>query len=62
MRDRVRGETRDLMLAGHFPHLPRLLELLVGSGGAAPFPANGVVALVTKDEGATWRELWRIDG
>lgn len=62
MRDRVRGETRDLMLAGHFPHLPRLLDLLVGSAGAAPFPANGVVALVTKDEGATWRELWRIDG
>jgi phosphohistidine phosphatase len=62
MRDRVRGETRDLMLTGHFPHLPRLLELLVGSAGAAPFPANGVVALVTKDEGTTWRELWRIDG
>ena len=38
MRDRVRGETRDLMLAGHFPNLPRLLELLVGPAGTRPFP------------------------
>ncbi|HEY1911163.1 MAG TPA: hypothetical protein VGG73_09590 [Vicinamibacterales bacterium] len=62
MRDRVRGETRDVMVAGHFPNLPRLLELLVGPKGAAPFPANGVVALVTEDEGASWKELWRIEG
>src|SRR5947209_496686 len=29
MRDRLRGETRDVALVGHFPHLPRLLALLV---------------------------------
>ena len=50
------------MIAGHFPSLPRLLELLVGQAKAAPFPTHGVVALATKDEGAIWRELWRIDG
>ena len=29
MRDRLRGETRDIMIAGHYPHLPGLLALLV---------------------------------
>ncbi len=75
MRDRLRGETRDIAIAGHFPYLPRLLALLVtgGNPGAsivtqgsslAPhgFPINGIVALVTDDEGETWRELWRISG
>ena len=61
IRDRLRGETKDIMLAGHFPHLPRLLALLVTGGEAGvDFPLNGVVALVTQDEGETWRELWRL--
>src|SRR6266478_862566 len=30
IRDRLRAEPRDLLIAGHFPHLPRLLALLVG--------------------------------
>jgi phosphohistidine phosphatase len=59
MRDRLRHEPRDLMLAGHYPHLPGLLRLLVPD--AAPFPLHGVVALETADEGETWRELWRLD-
>ena len=63
IRDRLRVESRDIAIAGHFPHLPRLLALLTSSGGAgADFPINGVVALVTSDEGETWRELWRIEG
>jgi phosphohistidine phosphatase len=63
MRDRLRGETRDILIAGHFTHLPRLLSLLVSGGEAGvDFPVNGMVALVTDDEGETWRELWRIDG
>jgi phosphohistidine phosphatase len=57
--DRLRGETRDVLIAGHYPHLPRLLALLVGDA-AAPFPRHGVVALATADDGATWQELWRL--
>lgn len=62
MRDRLRAEPRDILIAGHFPHLPRLLVLLLGEGGGAPpaFPQHGVVALTTDDEGETWREDWRI--
>jgi phosphohistidine phosphatase len=59
MRDRLRGERRDLLIAGHFPHLPRLLALLLPEGDAS-FPPHGVVALATEDEGETWRELWRL--
>ena len=67
MRDRLRGETRDILLAGHFPHMPRLLARLVGepagSVGDLPvqgFPVHGAVALVSEDEGATWSEAWRL--
>jgi phosphohistidine phosphatase SixA len=59
--DRLRGETRDILIAGHFPHLPRVLSLLVGQGGTdAAFPHHGVVALLTEDGGETWQEEWRI--
>src|SRR3954452_11721146 len=62
MRDRLRGETRDIAIAGHFPHLPRLLALLVTGGETGVnFPLNGVVALVTHDEGDSYREIWRIE-
>jgi phosphohistidine phosphatase len=58
IRDRLRYETRDIAIAGHFPHLPRLMALLLG--GAEAFPQHGAVALATEDEGETWREVWRI--
>jgi phosphohistidine phosphatase len=58
IRDRLRAESRDVAIAGHFPHLPRLVALLVG--GAENFPPHGMVALATDDEGTTWREVWRI--
>ena len=58
IRDRFRGETNDILIAGHFPHLPRLLSLLTGRVG--DFPLHGIVALVTDDEGETWKEEWRI--
>ena len=62
MRDRLRAEPRDVLIVGHFPHLPRLLSLLVSGGeGGGDFPPHGIVALVTDDEGDTWRELWRIE-
>jgi phosphohistidine phosphatase len=61
MRDRLRAETRDIMIAGHFPYLPRLLALLVSGGEAGGlFPEHGIVALETLDEGETWQERWRI--
>ena len=61
MRDRLMGETRDVLIAGHYPHLPNLLSLLVRSDALGPFPQNGVVALATADGGETWRELWRLE-
>jgi hypothetical protein len=51
-----------VLIAGHFPHLPALLELLHGGADAvAPFPPHGVVAFSTEDEGRSWTEMWRID-
>ena len=58
--DLLRGETRDILIAGHFPHLPRLLALLLNDDeGNVRFPPHGVVALETRDEGETWEERWR---
>jgi phosphohistidine phosphatase len=60
--DRIRAEARDILLAGHFPHLPRLLSLIHRSGAeASGFPQHGMVALETEDEGRTWKELWRLE-
>jgi phosphohistidine phosphatase len=63
IRDRIRGESRDILIAGHFPHLPRLLGLLVGSGAdvQVQFPLHGVVALESRDEGETWVVQWRLE-
>jgi phosphohistidine phosphatase SixA len=60
MRDRLRGESRDIMIAGHYPHLPALLAMLLGSTMRS-FPQHGIVALVSEDEGATWTEEWRVE-
>ena len=66
IRDRLRGETRDILVAGHFPHLPRLLAVIASGTGArddaSGFPLHGVVALETNDEGKTWTEIWRLVG
>jgi len=59
--DAMMGETRDVMLVGHFPHLPRLLGVfLAGRPEAGPveFPLHGVVALGR--EGERWTEKWRL--
>jgi len=61
IRDRLRGESRDILIAGHFQHLPRLLSLLLPSAAGQQFPLHGAVALVTEDEGETWTELWRLE-
>ena len=62
MRDRLRFESRDILIAGHFPHLPGLLALLVGPLGQVPreFPPHGVVALETLNQGESWKEMWRL--
>jgi phosphohistidine phosphatase len=57
MRDRLRGEPRDVLIAGHFTHLPRLLKLLVD---ADEFPPHGVIALESRNGGETWVEQWRL--
>jgi phosphohistidine phosphatase len=59
IRDRLRAESRDILIAGHFPHLPRLLTLLVPSAGQ--FPLHGAVALGTEDDGATWQVIWKLE-
>jgi phosphohistidine phosphatase len=61
--DRLRGESRDVLIAGHYPHLPRLLTLLSSGRQNQPasFPQHGVVALETEDGGQTWKELWRLE-
>jgi len=59
--DAIAGETRHIMLAGHFPHLPRLLgRLLTGDAEAGPteFPLNGIVAL--EETSGRWVEKWRM--
>jgi phosphohistidine phosphatase len=64
IRDRLRGEERDLLIAGHYPHLPRLVELLLAGRertGPRGFPQNGVVALRTDDQGETFSEEWQLD-
>ena len=57
MRDRLRGESRDILMAGHFPHLQSLLSLLVNR--EVSFPQHGMVALESGDGGETWSEMWR---
>ncbi len=60
MRDRLRGETRDVMIVGHFPQLPLLLAALLSSD-TVTFPPHGVVALESDDAGESWHEAWRLE-
>jgi phosphohistidine phosphatase len=60
IRDRVVDETRDVMLVGHMPSLPRLLQLLTAvTESETSFPLHGAVALDV--EGEKWAERWRIE-
>src|SRR3954467_9377427 len=38
IRDRLHGESRDILIAGHYPHVPRLLALLLNDGAERPGP------------------------
>lgn len=61
MRDRLLDESQDILIVGHFPHLPALLALLLDRVDDARegFPLHGIVALSTEDQGKTWTEEWR---
>ena len=59
--DAIAAESVDVMVVGHFPHMPRLLgHLLSGTVEAPPadFPKNGIVALEELE--GRWVEMWRI--
>ena len=61
--DAVSAESKDIMLVGHFPHMPRLLaHLLSGRQDSAPvpFPMNGMVVL--EELNGRWVESWRMGG
>ena len=56
MVDALSHESRDVMLAGHMPHMADLLRAL--SPASLPFPLHGLVALERDEHGA--KELWRV--
>jgi phosphohistidine phosphatase len=61
IRDRLIGEEREIVLAGHFPSMPRILHLLVtgkNDGSAADFPQHGMVAL--ERDGELWIVKWTL--
>jgi phosphohistidine phosphatase len=57
MRDRLTGETRSVLIAGHMPYMPKLLSMLIGR--ETGFPLHGCVAL--EPDGDRWKELWRLE-
>ena len=61
MRDRLRAESRDILIAGHFPYMPRLLALLVTGGEAGvTFPNTESSRSKRGTSGETWQERWRL--
>ena len=63
MCERLSGETRQVLLVGHMPNLPRLLRLLIGEdpeSSHVTFPQHGMVAL--EGDGTRWKESWRTTG
>jgi phosphohistidine phosphatase len=58
MRDRLIGETRNVLIASHMPYLPKLLAMLTGASEPSPFPLHGCVAL--EPDGDRWKEIWRL--
>jgi phosphohistidine phosphatase len=58
--DLIAAETREIMLVGHMPNLPRVLSLLTGRDGEAVsgFPEHGLVALT--QSGDRWVESFRL--
>ena len=57
MKDQITGGSRDLMLVGHMPSLPKILRLLTGDE-SAEFPLHGLVAL--EEDAGKWIERFRV--
>ena len=60
--DQLAGDTRNIVLVGHMPHLPRLLAVMLTGHDATSmtsFPQHGCVAL--EPEHDRWKEMWRLD-
>jgi phosphohistidine phosphatase len=60
IRDRLSGESRQVVVVGHFPHLPRVVQALKRDAGASTidFPVHGAIALEEVEDG--WVERWRV--
>ena len=60
IRDRLAAESREVVVVGHMPHLPRVLQVLVRSADneKVDFPAHGAIAL--EEVGERWVERWRV--
>lgn len=60
IKDLVTGETREILIVGHMPNLPRVLTLLVTGAESPPlsFPLHGAIAL--EATGERWTERWRL--
>lgn len=60
IRDLVAGETRDLMLVGHMPHLAKLFALLTARSHPQrlEFPLHGLIGL--EPAGDLWQERLRL--
>ena len=62
IRDTLASDPRTIVLAGHMPHLPQLLHLMLRGNAdayAMDFPLNGCVALEADRD--VWKELWRLE-
>ncbi len=58
----IKAAEKDLLIAGHLPHLGKLASLLVAGDEAVPvvkFQQGGVVCL-QKDEGGDWSVAWMV--
>lgn len=60
IKDRLTAELRTVVVVGHMPHLPRVVQALVRSVDEQriDFPAHGAIALEEVDE--SWVERWRV--
>ena len=58
--NQIRGAEKDLLIAGHMPHLGKLVSLLVVGNQSAPVVnfQQGGLACLEKDEVDSWSVVW----